>query len=251
MANDKLTLISEEDVVSTRGTRGTRGRKTVGEYGDKEKLVIKKKKEKPVRILRIKYYDKTTCKFMEDGKLEYKEVFAVSRGLEDLLKELYYNTNINGIVAPPDCIFVEKDDRIGANDKFLFVEIRMNEFHILKKEMENYRTIYAYNKGEFIIIEGTKTGLSETFDMPNIWRRQGEIIGNENDRIFGSIAEVPRAGIRKQLIEELKDRFRSYHPYTDEEIDKMKNGELIETKRLVNQKIKIENTKRKKFEKVR
>jgi len=159
-----LHAVNESDVVKGK-------KKDTVEYaGGYRKAIVRKKKEKPIRVLRIKHYGKVNLPIMESGKLGYKEVFAVNRGLESLLKELYYNTDIQGMIAPPDCIFVEKDNRMGANNKFIFIDISRDEFHILKRQMENHTTIYSFNKGEFIITEGSRAYLSETFDMPRIWR---------------------------------------------------------------------------------
>ncbi len=107
-----LSPVNEEDTLNSKGRKAKA-------KGEAEKVVAKKKPEKPIRILRIKYHEKISLPFMQNGKLEHKDVFAVDRGLEDLLKSLYYNTNIQGMIAPHDCIFVEKDNRIGSNDKFI------------------------------------------------------------------------------------------------------------------------------------
>jgi len=217
-----LPLIDKDDVVSCR---------------KKENLDIRDKKRsgRPVRILRIKYYQKLFLPYAQDGKLGQKEIFAVNRGLESLLKELYYNTNIQGMVAPPDCIFVEKDNRIGANDKFIFIKISKNEFYILKKQLENHTTIYAYNKGEFSILDGRISSLSETWNIP--WKED-----NRKDDIISETNIIIR---RHKLREELKNKFRAYHSYEDEDIDNMKNERLIELKRFVNKKVEIESKNRK------
>lgn len=155
-----IPLIDESDVVSRKKDRGERKERNA---------TVKKKKEKPVLVLRIKYHDKLSLPFMEGGKLGHKEFFAVNRGLIDLLNSLYYDTNIE-ISAPPDCIFVAKDDRVGFNNKFIFIEISKNEVDILKKGMEYHTTIYAYNQGEFTIIEGGRSYLREIWNMPRIWK---------------------------------------------------------------------------------
>ena len=224
-----LPLVDKDDVVSSRK------KENIGT--DKEKISIKKKPEKPVRILRIRYYQKLFLPYAQDGKLEQKEIFAVNRGLEDLLKELC--CNIKGMNAPPDCIFVEKDDRIGANDKFIFVQIRTNEFYILKKQLENPTTIYSYNKGELSILDGRISSLSETWNIPKLWKE------NYRKDNWKDEDQIPEKIVI--LKEELKDKYRAYHSYEDEDIDKMKSVALIELKRLVNKKVEIENKNRKFF----
>jgi len=231
-----LPLVDKDDVVSSR--------KKESLDTEKNKTVTKKKPEKPVRILRIRYYQKLFLPYTQDGKLEKKEIFAVNRGLEDLLKELYCNTNIQGMSAPLDCIFVEKDKRIGANDKFIFLQITTNEFFILKRQLENHTTIYAYNKGEFSILDGKMSFLSETWNIPRIWKEDNRKDGKKDNN---QISETNVIIKRQKLREELKDKFRSYHSYEDEDIDNMKNVELIELKRLVNKKVEIENKNRKFF----
>lgn len=231
-----LPLVDKDDVVSSR--------KKENIDVDRNKVVVKKKPEKPVRVLRIRYYQKASLPYMKDGKLDKKEIFAVNRGLEDLLKELYYNTNIRGMSAPPDCIFVEKDNRIGANDKFIFLQISTNEFHVLKRQLENHTTIYAYNKGELSILDGRMSSLSETWNIPRIRKEDSR---KDNERYENQISETNVIIKRQKLREELKDKFRAYHSYEDEDIDNMKNIELIELKRLVNKKVEIENKNRKFF----
>lgn len=223
-----LPLVDKEDVVSNKKDKLETG---------KEKISVKKRPEKPVRILRIRYHQKMFLPYAQDGKLEQKEIFAVNRGLEDLLKELFFNTDIQGMIAPPDCIFVEKDDRIGTNDKFLFVQIRTNEFYILKRQLENPTTIYSYNKGELSILDGRISSLSETWNIPKLWK--------ENNRKYGKRYEdqIPERDV--VLREELKDKYRAYHLYEDEDIEKMKSVALIELKRFVNKKAEIENKNRK------
>lgn len=227
-----LPLVDKDDIVSSRKNL---------EVG-KDKTSIKKKPEKPVRILRIRYHQKIFLPYMQDGKLEQKEIFAVNRGLEDLLKELYFNTNIQGMSAPLDCIFVEKDNRMGANDKFIFLQISTNEFYILKKQLENPTTIYSYNKGELSILDGRMSSLSETWNIPKLWKEDSR---KDNRKEEKQISETNVIIMRQKLREELKDKYSAYHSYTDEEIDNMKNIELLELKRLVNKKVEIENKNRK------
>lgn len=158
-----VPLVDENDVV----TRGKKKEKdTTGIEAKREKKI---KKEKPVRILRIKYHEKIALPFMEEGKLGHKDAFAVNRGLESLLKNLYFNTNIE-MKGPPDCIFVEKDYRMGFNNKFIFIEIIASEFPILKRELESPTVTYAFNMGELSILEGKPSSLSETWSMPKLWR---------------------------------------------------------------------------------
>lgn len=158
-----LRLVDEDDVVTTGK------KKEKEEIVGKEVKVKKVKKEKPIRVLRVKYYEKILLPFMEGGKLGKKEAFAVNRGLEGLLKELYFNTNIE-MKGPPDCIFVEKDNRMGNNNKFIFIEINYYEFGILKKWLEKHEVIYAFNMGELSILEGKPSSLSQTWNMPRIRR---------------------------------------------------------------------------------
>ncbi len=195
-------------------------------------------------MLRIKYYGKVSLPFMYNGKMEHKDIFAVNRGLEDLLKALYYRTDIQGMIAPPDCIFVEKDDRMGSNDKFIFVNISTNEFYALKRQLENHTTIVTFNKGEFSILDGKRSSLAETFDIPRISR---EWIGAEHRH---EISDTNVILMRVRLREELKDDLRPYHSYTDDQIDNMKESELIALKKLSSRKMAIENKKRKKIKKL-
>lgn len=225
-----ISLIDVDDMASFPSKKKSDDKK------DKDITVVKKKKEKPIRILRIRYYEKITLPVMGNGKLENREAFAVNRGLEDLLKSLYYNTDIRGVLTPSDCIWVEKDDRIGANNKFIFIEISKDEFPILKKQLENHTTIYAFNKGEFIITEGSRPYLHETWNMPIIWKKTGKV----NDKISDSNKII----MEERLREELKDKFRPYHSRTDEEIDNMPERRLIELKKLSKEKMKMENRKR-------
>lgn len=226
-----LPLVDKDDVVSSR--------KKENIDPGKEKIIVKKRPEKPVRILRIRYYQKILLPYAQDGKIEQKEIFAVNRGLEDLLKELCFNTKIEGMNAPPDCIFIEKEDRIGTNNKFLFVQIRTNEFYTLKRQLENPTTIYSYNKGELSILDGRISSLSETWNIPKLWK--------ENNRKDGRRDEDQIIEKDALLREELKDEYRAYHSYEDEDIDKMKSVALIELKRFVNKKVEIENKNRKLF----
>ena len=161
----KISLVDADDMASSPIKKKDEEKK------DKEIIATKKKKEKPIRILRVKHHGKIILPFMDGGKLGHKDAYAVNRGLEGLLKALYYNTNIRSGIVPDDCIFVEKDDRIGATDKFIFIEISKDEFPILKRQLENHTTIYAFNKGEFIIMEGRRSYLEETWNMPRIWRK--------------------------------------------------------------------------------
>lgn len=232
-----IPLVSEDDMISSR-------RIEKEEKGETRRIVDKKKPEKPVRILRIKYYQKMSlaCAQGGEGKVGQKEVFAVDRGLEDLLKALYYNTNIQGITAMADCIFVEKDNRMGSNDKFIFVEINRGEFDILKRQLENHTTISAYNRGELLIMEGKRSSLSENLDMPRIWK------GSEEHR--REISDTNVILMRARLREELKYELSGYHSYTDEQIDAMKESELIALKKLASRKMAIDTEKRKKMEKL-
>lgn len=232
--NTIIPLVDEEDVVQ-RGSR--KGKEKDSEYIErekKEKVEKKKKKEKPIRILRIKYHEKSLLKFMEEGKIKHKEIFAVNRGLEGLLKELYYNTNMQGSLTPSDCTWVEKDDRMGFNNKFIFIDIGKNEFNVLKRQLENHTVICAFNMGEFSILEGGRSYLSDTWDMPKIWKAD-----NKKDGISDSneILAIER------LRDELKDKLRAYHSKSDEDIDNMSHRELVAIKKLANEKMKIENRK--------
>lgn len=229
-----LSPVSEEDTFNSKGRKA----KAKGEAkkGDTEKIVVKKKPEKPVRILRIRYYEKISLPFMQNGKLEHKDIFAVDRGIQDLLKSLYYNTDIRGMVTPAECIFVEKDSRMGSNNKFIFINIGTNEFYILKKQLENYTTISAFNKGEFSILDGKISSLSETFGMTRIWK-------NDDKPESPKISDTNVILARRRLKEELKDKFRSYHSYEDDEIDNMSERALIELKRLSKKKMEIEKEK--------
>ena len=237
-----IPLVSEDDMVSSRK------RDIDTEKGETRRVTSDKKKsgkpEKPVRILRIKYYSRITFPFMEDRRVGQKEAFAVDRSLDDLLKALCLDTGIQGNIAPPDCIFVKKDGRMGSNDKFIFINIGTNEFYTLKRQMENHTTIVAFNKGEFSILDGKISSLSEMYRMPRIWTREG--IGTEKRQISDTNVILMRARLR----EELKDELCPYHSYTDDQIDNMKESELIALKKLSSRKMAIENKKRKKIKKL-
>ena len=112
-----IPLVRKEDVIPPKSKDKTieYSRNKIGIQG------VKKRTERPIRIIRIRYYEKISLPFMQDGKLEHKDAFAVNRGLEDLLKALGYNTNIQGTTTSHDCILVEKGNRMGIGDKFLFI----------------------------------------------------------------------------------------------------------------------------------
>lgn len=227
----EIPLVNKEDVI----TPGSRDKK-IERSKEKEnigKTIIKKKPERPVRILRIRYYERISLQFMQDGKLENKDAFAVNRSLEDLFKAFGYNTNIQGTTTSHDCIIVENDGRIGSNNKFLYIDIGTNDFYTLKKQMENHITICAFNQGEFTILDGKRSSLTETFNIPKIWKEQ-KVVNHE-------ISDIDEVSTIEILRSELKDRFKAYHSYDDERIDKMKEPELLELKRFVNRKIEIEN----------
>ncbi len=253
-----IPLINKEDVIAPRSRinrvdRDSRDKTIEKENTDKtiekdntdktiekenaDKTVIKKKPEKPVRILRIRYYEKISLSFMQDGKLEHRDAFAVNRGLEDLLKALGYNTKIQGTTTSHDCILVEKGSKMGVGNKFIFIDIGTNDFYTLKKQMENYTTICAFNHGEFIIVDGKRSWLSETFDIPKIWKEE------QKDTVH--ISETNKIVMRERLRRELKDNLKQYHLYDNDQIDKMTEKELVELKRLVNRKIDIDDRNRK------
>lgn len=231
-----IPLISEDDMISSRKIEKTEKRDI--DKGDRSY----KKPEKPVRILRIKYHNKITFPFMENGKVGQKDAFAVDRSLEELLRALYYNIGIQGNIAPSDCIFVEKDNRMSSNNKFIFIEISRGEFDILKRQLENDVTVCAYNKGELLIMEGKRSSLAETFNMPRILRME--------DTFKREISDTNVILMRARLREELKNELSPYHSYTDEQIDGMREGELVALKRLTNRKMTMENKKRKKMGKL-
>lgn len=233
----EIPLISADEMIS-------RKKEIDKEKGETRRVTFDKKKlEKPVRILRIKYYQKISLSYMQEGKIGQKEAFAVDRSLDDLLKALYYNTDIHGNVAPPDCIFVEKDDRIGSNDKFIFINISTNEFYALKRQLENHTTIVAFNKGEFSILDGKVSSLSEMYRIPRMWKNNDK---SESPKISDTNVILMRARLR----EELKDELSPYHSYTDDQIDDMKESELIALKKLSSRKMAIDNKKRKKIKKL-
>jgi len=228
-----IPLVRKEDVIPPKSKDKTieYSRNKIGIQG------VKKRTERPIRIIRIRYYEKISLPFMQDGKLEHKDAFAVNRGLEDLLKALGYNTNIQGTTTSHDCILVEKGNRMGIGDKFLFIEIGANDFYILKKQMENHTTICAYNQGEFMILDGKRSWLSETFDIPKILK--------EENNAIKKISDKNKIVILERLRYEIKDELRRYHLYDNEEIDKMTEKELINLKRLINRKVDIEDRNRK------
>jgi hypothetical protein len=244
-----LSIVSEDDMVSSRKKDIDKDiNKSIGkdigkETGESRRVAsYKKKPEKPIRVLRIKYYSRIKIPFMENGKVEQKDAFAVDRSLEDLLKALYYNAGIQGNIVPPGCIFVEKDDKMGSNDKFIFVNIGTNEFYTLKRQLENHTTICAFNKGEFSVLDGKRSSLSETYNMPRIWK------GTDTHR--REISDTNVLLMRAKLREELKDELCSYHSYTDDQIDHMTENELIALKKLASRKMAIDNKKRKKIKKL-
>ncbi len=233
-----IPLVNKEDVILPRSRN-----KTVEKEKEKANIgkpVIKKKAEKPVRILRIRYYEKISLSFMQDDKLEHKDAFAVNRGLEDLLKAFGFNTNIQGTTTSHDCILVEKSDKMGVGNKFLFVDIGTNDFYTLKKQMENHTTICAFNHGEFIIADGKRSSLTETFGIPKIWKEE------HKDTVH--ISDTNKIVLRERLRSDLKGKYKKYHLYDDEYIDKMTEQELVELKRLVNRKAEIEDENRKFYE---
>lgn len=241
-----IPLVNEDDMISSKKKDK---RDNIGidkEKGETRRVTFNKKRpdkpEKPIRVLRIKYYSRITFPFMGNGKVGQKEAFAVDRSIEDLLKALCYNTGIQRNVAPPDCIFVEKGDRMGSNDKFIFVNIGTNEFYTLKRQLENHTTICAFNKGEFSILDGKVSSLSEMYRMPRIWKG--------TDTFRREISDTNVIIMRAKLREELKDELCPYHSYTDDQIDNMKESELIALKKLSSRKMAIENKKRKKIKKL-
>lgn len=245
-----LPLIGKEDVIDPRSRKRKIEKDDIKEkentgrsYNRSYGTDVKKKSEKPVRILRIKYYEKISLSFMQDGKLEHKDAFAVNRGLEDLLKSLGYNTNIKGTITSHDCIVVEKGSKMGVGNKFLFLDIGTNDFYPLKKQMENYTTVCAFNQGEFMILDGKRSSLTETFDIPKTWKGQQ----NHSER-DGYVSDKSNISTGEILKNELKDALKPYHSYEDEQIDRMKEPELLHLKKLANKKRDIENTNRKFYE---
>ena len=237
----EISLIDKEDVIIHRGKE----KKSEKDKIDKDKVekentgktVIKKKSEKPIRILRIRYYEKISLSFMQEGSLGYKDAFKVDRSLEDLLKALGFNTKIQGTITSHDCIIVEKSDKTGVGNKFLFVDIGTNDFYILKKQMENYTTICAYNQGEFMILDGKRSSLTETFDIPKTLKEEPKEISH--------ISDTNKIVLREKLRNDLKEKYKRYHLHDDEYIDKMSEQELVELKRLIKRKIEIEDNNRK------
>lgn len=234
-----IPLIDKDDVISHRGKKE---KDDINNKVDRVGRVIvkKEKKEKPIRVLRIKFYEKMSLPFMKDGKIRNKEIFAVNRGLEDLLKDLCCNTDVQGNITPSDCIWVEKDDKVYVGNKFIFIDINKDKLALLKRQLENQATIYAFNMGEFSILEGGRSYLEDTWSMPKVWKPAN--VSGDN-RISGpnKIVEMER------LREELKDKLRPYHSKSDEDIDNMTDRELIAIKKLANEKMKIENRKRKAY----
>ncbi len=230
-----IPLIAKEDVISP-------GKKEKEDTKYRDGKYKKEKKEKTIRVLRIRFYEKISLPRAKDGMIEHTDAFAVDRSLEDLLKALYYDTGIQRNIAPPDCIFIEKDDRMGSNDKFIFVNIGTNEFYTLKRQLENHTTICAFNKGEFSILDGKVSSLSEMYRMPRIWKGA--------DTFKREISDTNVILMREKLRKELKDELCPYHSYTDEQIDNMKESELISLKKLSSRKMAIENKKRKKARKL-
>jgi len=231
-----IPLVSEDDVIVPRSREKKIEKEKIG------RTIIKKKPERPVRIIRIRYYEKISLPFMQDDKLEHKDTFAVNRSLEDLLKAFGFNTKLQGTITSHDCIIVEKGSRMGANDKFLFIDVGSSEFYTLKKQMENHTTICAFNQGEFIILDGKRSSLTETFDIPKILK---EGRGDREKREDTINSDNNKMGTIEILRKKLKEDFRQYHLYDDERIDRMTEQDLLELKRLVNRKIEIENKNRK------
>lgn len=247
-----ITLVSEDDMISPK-KRDRNIDKDIDKGDIRRTTVSRKKTEKPIRILRLRYYQKMSLRCaQEDGDIGKKEVFAVDRSLEDLLKSLYYNTGIQGMVVMAGCISVEKDDRMSCNDKFIFIEIDRNDFGILKRQLDNHVTIAAYNKGEFSILDGKRSSLYETFDIPRIWRGgRDEKYGMDGKDEDGErhISDTNVIMMRERLREELKE-LGMYHSYSDEQIDTMKENELIRLKRFSKRKMFIEQEKIKNIKKL-
>lgn len=239
-----IPLVRKEDVVAPRSrekvTEGPKEKENVG------KTVVKKKIERPVRILRIKYYEKISLPFMGDGKLEHVDVFAVNRGLEDLLKALGYNTRTKGTITAHDCIVVEKGGKMGVGNKFLFVDIGTNDFYTLKKQMENYTTMCAFNHGEFMILDGKRSSLTEMYDIPKTAHARQSYKDKDEDKGKDKRSDILRCQLAGQLAlseilkNELKGIFKPYHSYEDDQIDRMKEPELVHLKKLANRKMETE-----------
>jgi hypothetical protein len=236
-----IPLVNKEDVIVTRGT----GSDSVKRPKEKENIgttIAKKKSEKPVRILRIRYYEKISMPFAKNGKLEQVDVVAVNRGLGDLLKDLGYNINIQGTTTSHDCILVEKGSKMGIGNKFIFVDIGTNDFYSLKKQMENHTTICAYNQGEFMILDGKRTSLNETFNIPKTWKDKD----NDNEKVH--ISDTNKLVLREKLRSELKGILKPYHSYEDDQIDRMKESELVQLKKLASRKMNKDDINRKFYE---
>lgn len=238
-----MPLVKKEDVITAKGMN--KKIEKIERPKEKENIgttVAKKKTEKPVRILRIRFYEKISLPLAKDGKLEQIDVVAVNRGLKDLLRALGYNTDIQGTTTSHDCILVEKGSKMGIGDKFIFVDIGTNDFYDLKKQMENHTTICAYNQGEFMILDGKRSSLSETFDIPKRWKEQER----KDDNL--KISDTNILVLREKLRNELKGILKPYHSYEDDQIDRMKEPELIRLKKLASRKMDKEDTNRKFYE---
>lgn len=237
-----IPLVSADDMVSSKKKDEDNAGIYKKEYGSSGRIFKKKeKKEKPIRVIRIEYYEKISLSSIEGNK----EIFVVDRDLEELFKALYYITNIEGMIPPHGKIFVEKDSRMNSNFKFIFIDISKEEFPILKRQLENHVTICALNKGEFSILEGGKSYLRDTFDMPGIWRGRGDREDREYRRDSNKISDTNTIIARQKLREELKEKLKAYHSYSDEDIDNMREIELKNLKKLANEKMKLENRRRK------
>lgn len=236
-----IPLVNKEDVIVTRCT-GSDSAKRPKEKENIGTTVAKKKSEKPVRILRIRYYEKLSLPFAKNGKLEQVDVVAVNRGLGDLLKDLGYNINIHGTTTSHDCILVEKGSKMGIGNKFIFVDIGTNDFYTLKKQMENHTTVCAYNQGEFMILDGKRTSLNETFNIPKTWKDKD----NDNGKV--NISDTNKLVLREKLRSELKGTLKPYHSYEDDQIDRMKESELVQLKKLASRKMNKDDINRKFYE---
>lgn len=245
-----IPLLSKEDV-TIKGMKKERKKEKGKEKGERPKeedntgtrFVRDKfrKSEKPVRILRVRYYERFYLPFAKDGGVEKVDSFAVNRCLGDLLRELGYDINISGVLVSYDHILVRKDDfgKMGIGDKYLFIDIGTNDFGTLKRQMENHTTICAYNAGEFMILDGKRSSLKETFNIPNNLRMKREKDRKDADNKLVS---------REKLREELKGEFKKYHTYDDEKIDHMKESELIWLKKLAKRNKDRDDTNRKFYE---
>lgn len=238
-----IPLVNKEDVIVARGT----GRDGTKKPKEKENIgigttVVKKKSEKPVRILRIRYYEKLSLNVAKGGIIEKVDVVAVNRGLGDLLKDLGYNIDIKGSTTSHDCMLVEKGGKMGIGHKYIFVDIGANDFYTLKKQMENHTTICAYNQGEFMILDGKRSSLTETFDIPKTWK--GEDREKDNDEKV-KISDTNKLVLREKLRSELKGKLKQYHSYEDDQIDMMKESELIQLKKLASRKMERDDINKK------